>query len=134
MPISQRLFCVGLLFVLWPLSVGRLAWGAEEPERYPPAAEVKAAFLKLLDRPRIPADAVTRKVEHDDGLAFEQISIASEKMGDGSVERVPLLLVRPEKPPGPLPAVIVLHGTGGNKESQRGALVELARRGIIGVA
>jgi predicted esterase len=33
-----------------------------------------------------------------------------------------------------LPAVVVLHGTGGSKEGQRSWLVNLARRGMIGVA
>ena len=32
---------------------------AEEPAHYPPPAQVKAAFLKLLERPRVDA-AVTR--------------------------------------------------------------------------
>jgi dienelactone hydrolase len=42
--------------------------------------------------------------------------------------------VRPEKAEGRLPAVIVLHGTGGTKEGQKAFLVELAKRGILGVA
>jgi dienelactone hydrolase len=50
------------------------------------------------------------------------------------VERVPLLLVRSAKTAGRLPAVIALHGTGGNKSQLRGLLVEFARRGLIGVA
>lgn len=101
---------------------------------YPPPADVKAAFLRQLDRPRVPLDPQTRKSETANGLVDEVLNIASEQKADGSIERVPLLVVKPEKAAGPLPAVIVLHGTGGNKESQRGFLVELARRGIIGVA
>jgi dienelactone hydrolase len=42
--------------------------------------------------------------------------------------------VRPEKIEGRLPCVVVLHGTGGNKEGQRGWCQDLAKRGIIGVA
>ena len=45
-----------------------------------------------------------------------------------------MLLVRPEHVSGKRPAVIALHGTGGDKERMRSWLVELARRGIIGVA
>jgi dienelactone hydrolase len=102
---------------------------------YPPPADVKAAFVKQLDRPRVPLDPRTRQTERDaDGRVTDYISIASEKKADGSVERVPLLVVRPESKEGRLPAVIGLHGTGGNKESQRAFLVDLARRGIIGVA
>jgi dienelactone hydrolase len=101
----------------------------------PPPAEVKAAFLKLLDRPRVPLDARNTKSEQDAaGHTCEWLSIASEKKADGAFERVPLLVVRPEKPTEKRPAVIVLHGTGGNKESLRELLVVLAERGIIGVA
>jgi dienelactone hydrolase len=114
---------------------GGIAAAAEPVATYPPAADVKTAFLKLLDRPRIALDPVTSNTETDrSGFVVERVSIASERKADGSVERVPLLLVRPAKPVGRLPAVVVLHGTGGNKESLRGLLVELARRGIVGVA
>jgi dienelactone hydrolase len=107
---------------------------------YPPAAEVKAAFLKLLDRPKVPLDAKMRSSESDaDGRVVETLSIASERKADGTVERVPLLIVRPGKSGdsakgGRLPAVIVLHGTGGNKKGMRPLLDELAQRGLIGVA
>src|SRR5262249_36405058 len=52
----------------------------------------------------------------------------------GSIERVPVLIVRPAVVTGKAPAAIVLHGTGGSKEGVRAWLVELAKRGIIGVA
>jgi dienelactone hydrolase len=113
----------------------RLASAEERARQYPPAAQVRSAFLKQLDRPRVPIDAEVQKVGTEDGLLLEHVSIASERKADGSLERVPLLITRPEKPAGPrLPAVIVLHGTGGNKESLRPFLVELARRGMMGVA
>ncbi|HEY2252628.1 MAG TPA: hypothetical protein VGH74_16255, partial [Planctomycetaceae bacterium] len=125
--LASLLFAVGL--------VGRFATAAEPAVAYPPPAEVKAAFLKLLDRARVPLDPRTRQTERDaDGRVFEYVSVASEKKADGSIERVPLLIVRPKNQTGRLPAVIVLHGTGGTKESQRPFLVDLARRGIMGVA
>jgi dienelactone hydrolase len=120
------------LFVLLALTTGLLA--QEKVPSCPPPAEVKAAFLKLLDRPKVPLDPKTRDTKTDNGLVNEHLSIASEKKGDGTVERVPILLVRPEKSDKKLPVVISLHGTGGNKEGQRGLLVELAKKGIIGVA
>ena len=43
------------------------------------------------------------------------------------------MIVRPAKK-GKYPAVIALHGTGGNKDGLRSWLVDLAKRGIIGVA
>lgn len=102
--------------------------------KYPPASEVKAAFLKLLDRPKVPLNAKVSSTKTEDGLVVEQLSFAVEKKADGTEERVPTLLVRPEKADKKLPVVISLHGTGGNKDSQKKLLVELANKGIIGVA
>ncbi len=112
------------------------AYGQEaSPTKYPPAAEVKASFLKMLDRPRVAIDPQVSESKTDAaGMLEEKLSFASEKKADGVTERVPLLLVRPKSDKAKLPCVIVLHGTGGNKESQRGFLVDLAKRGIIGVA
>lgn len=106
----------------------------EKAPSYPPAAEVKAGFLKLLDRPKVALDPKTRDTKTENGFVFETLSFASEKKSDGTVERVPVLIVRPEKVEKKLPAIIALHGTGGNKEGQRGLLLEYARRGFIGVA
>jgi dienelactone hydrolase len=116
-----------------------LCWTAtllaqEKKPSYPPPAEVKSAFLKLLDRSKVPADVKTIDTKTDNGLVTEHLSIASEKKASGEVERVPILLVRPEKVTKKLPVVIALHGTGGNKEGQRALLVQLAQKGIIGVA
>ena len=102
---------------------------------YPSPAEVKAAFLKLLDRPKIdPAPKTISEPHSSGGLITEHLSIATERKGDGSIERMPMLIVRPEKTTGRLPAVIVLHGTGGNKESYRGFCGELAKRGLVAIA
>jgi dienelactone hydrolase len=106
----------------------------EAKPSYPPPAEVKAAFLKLLDRPKVLFNVKQEEATAEDGLVFERFSFASEKRGEDDFERVPVLLVRPEKRTKKLPAVIVLHGTGGNKEGQRQWLIHLARRGIVGVA
>ena len=108
--------------------------GDDAVAQYPPPAEVKAAFLKLLDRPKVDLDVKVEQTKSSAGLIEETLSLASEKKTDGSIERVPVLIVRPDSAKGKLPAVIVLHGTGGNKESQRGFMVDLAKRGVIGVA
>jgi dienelactone hydrolase len=107
---------------------------AEAVPSYPAPAEVKAAFLKLLDRPRIDLDGrlVARKNVGD--LIEESWTIASEKKADGVFERVPVLIVRPGAAGKRLPAVIVLHGTGGNKEGMLPFMKELAARRLIGVA
>ena len=126
---------VGVLLGATLLVAGVVANAAEPSGNYPPPAEVKAAFLKLLDRPRIALDPETQKTETiAGGFVAEHVTIASVRKADGSLERVPLLLVRPAKPSGRRPAVIALHGTGGNKDQLRGLLVEFARRGLIGVA
>jgi dienelactone hydrolase len=101
---------------------------------YPPPADVRADFHKLLDRPAVPLNVKVDETKSENGLVVEHLSFASEKKADGKEERVPTLVVKPEKASGKLPAVIVLHGTGGNKEGQKGFLVELAKRGILGVA
>lgn len=97
--------------------------------------EVRAAFKKQLDRTAPPLDIRKHGSKKDpDGNPLERVSIASEKKPSGKIERVPLLVVRPQKARGRRPAVIVLHGTGGDKESQLPWLSKLAGKGIIGVA
>jgi dienelactone hydrolase len=108
---------------------------ADEPVRYPPPAQVRAAFLRLLDRPRVPlAVRVTEMLALADGTVIERLSYATEKKADGSVERVPTVIVRPRHTDAKMPAVIVLHGTGGSKEGMFPFLKELAKRGLVGVA
>lgn len=123
------------LLALACLQFGQNTVSAEQPKPPPAPTEVKAAFLKLLDRPKVPLDPKTRRVDTDPaGRVSEFISIASERKADGNVERVPMLLMRPSRQAARMPAVIVLHGTGGNKEAQRQFLIELASIGIIGVS
>ncbi len=118
--------------VLIPFSATALAQSAPRP-----ASEVKAAFHKLVDRPRIPLDFKTSDPKpRKPGLVVERLDFASEAKANGTVERVPVLLVRPETtPPGERrAAVIVLHGTGGNKEGLSNWLDDLARLGFVAVA
>jgi dienelactone hydrolase len=101
----------------------------------PPPARVKAEFLKLLDRPKVPLDVKADEARRgDDGLTTETLSFASERKADGTTERVPTLVVRPGAEGVRRPAVIVLHGTGGTKDKMRPWLVDLARRGFVAVA
>src|SRR4051794_5542662 len=101
---------------------------ADEPRKPLSAADTKKAFLKLLDRPKVDADVRPGSKQTTDGLLSESFTFASEKKADGTVERVPTLLVRPEKD-GKYPVMIVLHGTGGTKDAMRSWLVDLAKRG-----
>ena len=94
------------------------------------SAQTAEAFLKLIDRPKVPPDAQVRRVDiADDPLLREHFLIASE-----AGERVPGLLAKRRDATGRLPVVIVLHGTGGTKEGQRTLLDQLASRGFLAVA
>ena len=108
------------------------------PADLKPAAEVKASFLAMLDRPKVPLDVQADPAETDakTGFTVERLSFASEKKADGAIERVPVSIVRPTKAgeSGKRPAVIALHGTGGNKEGMKPWLDQLASRGVVGVA
>jgi dienelactone hydrolase len=129
--IPSRLTPLALL-LLFPAALP-----AQEKVTYPPPAEVKAAFLKLLDRPRVLFNVkMAEAKKDDDGLVWERLTFATEKKGEDDFERVPLLLVRPEKRTKKLPAVIVLHGTGGSKDGEnlRPWLLHLVKRGIVAVA
>jgi len=88
----------------------------------------RAAFLELIDRPRVPLLPET-KSRVDGDLSVEDLSFATQ-----AGERVPTLLYRRPGASGRRPVVIVLHGTGGNKEGLAGRLRELAKRGFIAVA
>jgi dienelactone hydrolase len=108
---------------------------AQAPVAYSPPAEVRAAFQMLLDRPLVPPDVqAAESQDRPNGLTIERFTFASERRSDSKTERVPVLLTRPTNATGRLPAVIVLHGTGGSKEGVQDWLTDLAKRGIIGVA
>ncbi|MFM8470673.1 MAG: alpha/beta hydrolase family protein [Limisphaerales bacterium] len=97
-----------------------------------PAAEpsdTRAAFLKLLDRPRVELAAEVKPPAGTNGLRAVQFSFASE-----ADVRVPGVLVKRGEAEGRRPVVIVLHGTGANKESQLSLLQDLAKRGFLAVA
>ena len=104
---------------------------------YPAPVEVRAQFLKMLDRPRVepnPQKVVAETKDVPEGCIEEHVSIAVDRLADGSIERTTLLIVRPRDTSKTYPAVILLHGTGGNREGMRSWADDLARRGIIGVA
>ena len=117
--------------VVWLVGFAPLA----AQEKVLPPEKAKAALLKLLDRPKVPADVRedARPVEKGKRVV-SRWSFASEKKADGTVERVPVLMVAPAAAKSKLSVMIVLHGTGGNKEGMQAWLDEFADRGVIGVA
>jgi dienelactone hydrolase len=106
---------------------------ADEPRKSLSPEETKKAFLKLLDRPKVDPEVKTEQTNQTNDGIWEQFTFASERKADGKIERVPVKLLRPLKK-GIYPVMIVLHGTGGNKDSVKSWLVDLAKRDIIGVA
>ena len=94
------------------------------------AADTRADFLKLIDRPRVPLAAETQAAPAPTGLDRFNFNYAAD-----AANRVPgLLLKSAVSPTGQRPVVIVLHGTGGTKESELPFLGELARAGFIAVS
>lgn len=92
------------------------------------AEDTRSAFLRLLDRPRVPLAAETSPQPSSDGLVQLRFTYATE-----AGQRVPGLLLK-QAGEQRRPVVIVLHGTGGNKEGQLPVLRQLAARGFVAVA
>lgn len=114
---SAPLLCILLLLL------SQSVLSATEP------TDTRAAFLKLLDRPRVELAAEVKPPTGTNGLRSVQFSFSAE-----AGVRVPGLLVKRSEVQGRRPVVIVLHGTGANKESQLSLLADLAKRGFIAVA
>ena len=126
------LFAVASLYLIASGGVGpRLVARADSL----PPEKAKAALLRVLDRPKVPADVrEDAKPAEKNKLVYSRWSFASEKKADGTIEGVPVLMVAPAGARGKLPVMIVLHGTGGNKEGAQSWLEDFARQGVIGVA
>ena len=104
-----------LLFACLPVAIR-----ADDSKPLTPE-QTRKAFLKLLDRPRVDPDVKEGPGVASGSIATHSFTFASEKKRDGTIERVPVLLVRPAKE-GRYPVLIVLHGTGGSKDGVRGWL------------
>lgn len=110
--------------------ISSIADAADRPARAIPAGrDVRERFLKLIDRPRVPLDASEKHAVSSGKLTMLEFSFDSE-----AGQRVPGILVAPQKIAGRLPVVIALHGTGGSKQGMLPLLQQLANRGVIGVA
>jgi dienelactone hydrolase len=106
------------------------------------AAELQSrrqAFLKTIDRPRVPLAAESIPLAPYGPYTPEHATFASEQG-----ERVTAILLSSSRPGGlddvsslgraRKPAVIVLHGTGARKEEEGGLMRAVADRGIIAMA
>ena len=88
----------------------------------------RSRFLKIIERPRVPLDPELRVGRASRGLIATHFTFASEKG-----ERVPGIIIRPEKAAGRRPVVILLHGTGGSKEGLLDIAGEFVSRGFVAV-
>src|SRR5437762_6787222 len=93
------------------------------------AADARADFLKLIERPRVRLAAQTAAWPATNGIAQWHFAFASER-----TERVPGVLMKLENSRGRRPVVIALHGTGGSKANMLALCRKLATNGFVAVA
>jgi dienelactone hydrolase len=134
MPMSSRTFAAVVLAfalaVVMPAAQQPAPGGAatqKAARAFPDASSHRAAFLKEIDRPRVPLAPALRSLPDDEGMAVQHVTIAVE-----AGERATALVVAP-RVQGRRPAVVYLHGTGGSKERSLPRLKELAQRGFVAV-
>jgi dienelactone hydrolase len=93
----------------------------------------RAAYLKVIDRPREELRPVVENLPAVDGLQKQHLWFFSEH-----TERVPGYLILPDANlfKGRRPVIIALHGTGGSKDDDNiaGIALRAAKAGFIGVA
>jgi dienelactone hydrolase len=93
------------------------------------AADTRADFLKLIDRPRVPLAATVQEMSNPtEGIVQLAFTYASD-----ADNVVPGVILKTAGSTGRRPVVISLHGTGGSKESDRAFLTDLAKAGFIAV-
>jgi len=95
----------------------------------PGASSTRAAFLKLIDRPRVPLAAEIKDLGESSGLKRAHFSYAAD-----ADQRVPGLWFAPASATGRSPVVIILHGTGGTKDGVKDLLETYAHAGFVAVA
>jgi predicted dienelactone hydrolase len=93
------------------------------------AESTRSRFLKIIDRPRVPLDPELRPQGASHGLATTHFTFATEAR-----ERVPGIIIRPEKAAARRPVIILLHGTGDSKEGMLDLAGEFAVHGFLAVA
>jgi dienelactone hydrolase len=93
------------------------------------AAATRAAFLDVIDRPVVALTPQQDELPAAAGTLKYHFSFATD-----AEQRVPGLLIKSASATGRRPVVIVLHGTGGTKESSLDTVNRLVQAGFIGVA
>jgi dienelactone hydrolase len=93
------------------------------------AADARADFLKLINRPAVPLAPEMETISITNGIARFHFSYAAD-----AEQRVPGILLKSKNSSGRRPVVIALHGTGGTKNDELPLLRELASKGFVAVA
>jgi dienelactone hydrolase len=108
-----------------------LGWLAFSPvlAQTPDAERIRSAFLKMIDRPRVPLAAESRPRPDSGIYRAEHFTFASE-----AGERVPGVLLKSVRATGRRPTLILLHGTGARKEELLATMRTLADRGFVTAA
>jgi dienelactone hydrolase len=122
--VTMKQFSKQLTIALLVVAAAAAASAAQSP-----ANALRAEFLHVLDRPRVPLSPTTPRVAAEGAYTEEMLSYSAERD-----ERVPVLIVKRAGQSERAPVVIVLHGTGGSKEGTRGQLRLLADNGFVAVA
>src|SRR5918993_1431042 len=95
----------------------------------PDAARIRAAFLKMIDRPRVPLAPATQPRSDAGPYRAEAFSYATE-----AGERVPGVFFKSAAAKDRRPVVIFLHGTGSRKEEFLALMRTFADRGFASAA
>jgi dienelactone hydrolase len=94
-------------------------------------ADTRAAFLKVIDRPKAALKPELAELPAVDGLRKYHLWFSAD-----ATERVPGYLLLPDarRFKGRRPVIIALHGTGGTKDNVADIVLKAAKAGFIGVA
>src|SRR4051812_39043864 len=102
-----------------------LAATAAIPGRSADSASTRADFLRVIDRPVVPLAPQIEPMPVDGGMLKYHFTFSAD-----AEQRVPGLLLKPAAAQGRRPVVIVLHGTGGTKESTLETVTKMVNAGF----
>lgn len=126
--------CLGRLILLCVLTLSATVACSPAENRGIEVNDTRSSFLALLDRPKVPLAPEVRELAAPEGMKQLHFSVAAD-----AEQRVPGYLLIPATkgvPTARRAVVIVLHGTGGKKDSSevRSTVEQLAKAGFIGAA
>lgn len=117
---------IAFLFSLLLAGLAACATGAPSAAA---ASDDRAAFLKLIDRPKVPAAVEVKDAGLAAGIDHAHFTYASS-----ASQRVPGIWAKPAASSHRLPVVIMLHGTGGKKEDMKAQMDLYAAAGFFAIA